>query len=98
MSRIINEYQFIFLSKFVCLLGFHFIPMKEFLAREAATGGLHPERAKLPGGDTNISGPKLWNYLNKVADETPGNSIFLLVYVSRNYCSFTNALMYNAYI
>jgi len=45
--------------------------MKEFLTREAVTGGLHPERAKLPKDDTDTSGPPLWTYLNKVADETP---------------------------
>ena len=53
--------------------------MKEFLAREAVTGGLHPERARLPKDGTDASGPPLWAYLNKVADETPGTHVYVSV-------------------
>jgi hypothetical protein len=45
--------------------------MKEFLTKEAAVGGLNPEKMKLPQNDTTIWGSKLWYYLNHVADETP---------------------------
>jgi hypothetical protein len=49
--------------------GFHVMHMEEFLAKEAVTGGL---RGMYPPGNTSkIWGPKLWGYLNKVADAKP---------------------------
>ena len=48
------------------------ISMKEFLMKEAATGGLHPEKYTLPKNNTDIWGRDLWFYLSKVADATPG--------------------------
>ena len=62
--------------------GFHFISMKEFLAKEALTGGLHADRMKLPRGDVDISSNELWWYLNKVADITPGAYAFVFLSLS----------------
>lgn len=49
--------------------GFHVITMKEFLEKEGKTGGL---RGKYPPtNSSDIWGPKLWEYLEQVADEMP---------------------------
>ena len=49
--------------------GFHVITMKEFLEKEALQGGLHNKLP--PGKSSDIWGPKLWHYLESVADEKP---------------------------
>ena len=49
--------------------GLHVITRKEFLEKEALTGGLH---GKLPPkGSSDIWGPPLWKYLEDVADIKP---------------------------
>ena len=49
--------------------GFHMMHMKDFLAKEGVTGGLHGEYP--PGNSTDAWGQKLWKYLDKVADNQP---------------------------
>jgi hypothetical protein len=49
--------------------GFHVITMKEFLEKEALVGGLHGK--KPPDRSSDLWGPKLWHYLESVADEMP---------------------------
>ena len=49
--------------------GLHVISMEEFLQKEALTGslkGLYP-----PTNSSKLYGPRLWNYLQHVADVTP---------------------------
>lgn len=49
--------------------GFHFMEMKEFMEKEAVTGGL---RGILPPNNSSkIWGQALWDYFRKVADEKP---------------------------
>lgn len=49
--------------------GLHIMTMQQFLLREGTSGGLHGVLP--PDNRTDIIGPKLWDYLHKVADETP---------------------------
>lgn len=49
--------------------GLHVMSMKEFLEKEAITGNLHGKYP--PNNTTEIYGPRLWNYIQHVADITP---------------------------
>lgn len=45
--------------------------MHDFLAKEAAVGGLGPTGLKLPANDTHLWGNNLWHYLSQAADLHP---------------------------
>ncbi len=49
--------------------GMHVISMEQFLSKEGVTGGLHG--VVPPDNSTKIYGPRLWAYLQRVADAVP---------------------------